>query len=385
MTSRLQALAATALLAAAIAAPTFGDTPSPSPLPPDAPSSSAGGPDMPSPSTEAPAAAPPSGATQTPGDYGSRADVRSFARDFAARNGLDALAVMATLSAAEYQPDIVRLMEPLPAGERSWRAYRSRFVNERRIRNGVRFWQRHRDVLARAARRFGVPEEIIVAITGVETEYGRNMGGFRVLDALATLAFDYPRRAEFFRSELESFLLLAHDGGLEPTAVRGSYAGAMGIAQFMPGSVRMWGVDFDGDGRVDLLDGTDDAIGSVAHFLQQHGWRPSQVPAVPARVTGDTYLALLELGVQPFVLAKELKQYGVKPVVPIAAGMPVALIELESPHSPSQFYLGTQNFYALTRYNQSSFYAMSVIQLAEAVARRRAEQGPAPKARDATP
>jgi len=204
----------------------------------------------------------------------------------------------------------------------------------------------------------------------VETEYGRNTGGYRVLDALATLAFDYPRRATFFRSELEHFLIFAREENVPATELRGSYAGAVGIPQFMPGSLRRWGVDFDGDGRRDLIASPEDAIGSVANFLHEHGWEPGRPTAVPARVTGQAYASLLELGVEPFVTAGELSRYGVAPAAPLARDTLVALIELESPRARSQFYLGLHNFYVLTRYNQSSFYAISVIELARAIAER---------------
>jgi membrane-bound lytic murein transglycosylase B len=309
-------------------------------------------------------------AAQAGGTYADRDDVRQFATEVSSRDGLDGVAVLEALSQAQYQPTVVRLMDPLPAGRRSWRVYRSRFVNEHRIRNGIAFWQEHREDLVRAARDYGVAEEIIVAIIGVETEYGRNMGGFRILDALATLAFDYPRRAEFFRAELEHFLVFARDEHLPADSLRGSYAGAIGIPQFMPGSIRKWAVDFDGDGRRDLIESAADAIGSVANFLREHGWQTEQAVAVPARVSGGRHRVLLELGVQPFVAARELDQYAVKALAPVPPDAPVALIELETPDRPSKYYLGLQNFYVVTRYNQSSFYAISVIELAKAIKQR---------------
>ena len=315
-------------------------------------------------------------AQTTPGGYAAREDVRSFARELAERDGFDEAALVETLSGAEFRPDILRIMEPLPSGRRSWKIYRSRFVNERRIRSGVSFWRDHEQALARAARDYAVPEPIIVAIIGVETEYGRNMGDYRVLDALATLAFDYPRRASFFRSELEHFLLFAREENIVAAGPRGSYAGAMGIPQFMPGSVRKWGVDFDGDGRRDLTVSAEDAIGSVANFLRAHGWESGQETAVPARVSGRHYLPLLELGVQPFVAARDLHRYGVTTLAAVDPDSPVALIELESPNAHPQYYLGLHNFYVLTRYNQSSFYAMSVIDLARAIGQREGRRLP---------
>jgi len=299
-----------------------------------------------------------------PGGYADRDDVHEFVRAVAGRDGLDEQVVLRTLGEARYQPDVIRVMEPLPPGRRSWRAYRSRFVTEQRIRNGLQFWQAHRTELARAAAEYGVPAEIIVAIIGVETEYGRSMGTFRILDALATLAFDYPRRAEYFREELEHYLIFARDEGIPAESLRGSYAGAIGIPQFMPGSIRRWAVDFDGDGRRDLIASAADAIGSVAHYLREHGWQAGESAAVRAQVHGDGYRPLLDLGVQPFLSAGELAHYGVSSLAPLAPTTPVALIELDSPDQPSRFWLGLQNFYVITRYNQSSFYAMSVIELA---------------------
>jgi membrane-bound lytic murein transglycosylase B len=307
----------------------------------------------------------PLSAAQTQGSYGDREEVHQFATDVCGRNDeLDQTAVMETLAQAQYQDAVVRAMEPVPPGLRSWRQYRSRFVNEQHIRDGLVFWEKHRAELARAARTYGVPEEIIVAIIGVESGYGRNMGEFRTLDALATLAFDYPRRAAFFRDELEQFLIFAHDERVAADSLRSSFAGAMGIPQFMPGSIRKWAVDFDGDGRRDLITSAADAIGSVGNFLSKHGWQPGQTAAVPAVVSGDRYRLLLEFGVQPTIWAGELSDFEVKALSPLRADTPVALVELESPHEASAFYLGLQNFYVVTRYNQSSFYAISVIELA---------------------
>jgi membrane-bound lytic murein transglycosylase B len=261
------------------------------------------------------------------------------------------------------------ILPPATPQQRSWERYRPRFVNERRIKNGLRFWRENPATLARARVFYGVPEEIIVAIIGVETEYGRNTGSFGVLEALATLAFDYPPRAAFFRTELEQFLLLARENGLKPLAVKGSFAGAIGIPQFMPGSQRRYGVDFDGDERIDLSASVEDAIGSVAHFLEQHGWQAGQPVATPATLPGEPAPALLAAGIRPSLPVSELQEQGI--VTSAEPQAKVALIDLVSPGKATEYWLGFENFYVITRYNRSSFYAMAVFQLAEALRQRR--------------
>lgn len=295
--------------------------------------------------------------------------VAAFARDLEQRHGFDAERLLEQFSQARPNAKVLQLIKP-PATpqQRSWERYRPRFLNDRRIDGGVRFWQENAAQLAKARALYGVPEEIIVAIIGVETEYGRNMGGFRVLEALATLAFNYPPRAEFFRTELEQFLLLTRENGLDPLAVKGSYAGAIGIPQFMPGSQRRYAVDFDGDQRVDLANSVDDAIGSVARFLEQHGWQTGQPVAVPALLSSGPDTAWLEAGLRPSLKVANLASQGVRADAPSQAT--VALIDLVSPGRETEYWLGYDNFYVITRYNRSSFYAMSVFQLAEAVRNR---------------
>ncbi|MDH4050407.1 MAG: lytic murein transglycosylase, partial [Rubrivivax sp.] len=209
--------------------------------------------------------------------YELRPEVRSFATELAARRDIDADWVLAQLAQARLQPAAQKLMMPAPPGQpKNWAAYRERFVEPRRILAGVDFWNAHADDLARAEARFGVPAEIVVGIIGVETFYGRVMGNFRTLDVLATLAFDFPAgrsdRSDYFRDELEALLVLARREHVAPSALTGSYAGAMGLPQFMPSSVNRFAIDFDGDDRVDLQASAADAIGSVARFLGEHGW-----------------------------------------------------------------------------------------------------------------
>lgn len=302
--------------------------------------------------------------------------VIEFAQDLAARHGFDAGGLLTDFARIQPNNRVLQLIKP-PATplQRSWERYRQRFLNERRIEGGLVFWRENATQLAKARAMYGVPEEIIVAIIGVETEYGRNMGGFGVLEALATLAFNYPPRAEFFRSELEQFLLLSRENKLSPLSIKGSYAGAIGIPQFMPGSQRRYAVDFDGDERIDLRNSVDDAIGSVARFLEQHGWLAEQPVAIPAQSDAPPDSALIESGLRPRLKVSELREKGIRSLAdPLAT---VALIDLPSVGAPTEYWLGFENFYVITRYNRSSFYAMAVFQLAEEIrARQCASNGP---------
>lgn len=300
-------------------------------------------------------------------------EVRAFAQDLADRHNFNAEALLKDFSRIHPNEKVIQLIKPPTSPQqRSWERYRPRFLNDRRIDGGVRFWQNHQASLARASAMYGVPEEIIVAIIGVETEYGRNTGGFSVLEALSTLAFRYPPRADFFRTELEQFLLLSRENGLNPLLVKGSFAGAIGIPQFMPGSQRRYAVDFDGDRKVDLAGSVDDAIGSVGRFLEQHGWVAGQAIATPAQLTGEPDQRWLEAGIRPTLDPTELKTQGVRSTAPTEGK--VALIDLITPGKATEYWLGHDNFYVITRYNRSSFYAMSVFQLSEEIRRRYCRQ-----------
>lgn len=299
--------------------------------------------------------------------YVGRPEVRAFIDEMVERHGFDRARLDGLFSRARYQPMIAKAMDPIPRGSRNWNEYRRGFVNQRNVDEGAQFWAQHRAALQRAEQQYGVPAEIIVAIIGIETRYGRHTGSWRVLDALATLAFDYPRRAAFFKSELEHFLLYARESKLDPVNLRGSVAGAVGIPQFMPGSYRRWAVDFDGDGRRDLLGSPVDAIGSVANFLREHGWIPGQPTAFQVSVDGEQHKLLLEAGIKPAFSVTELESYGITLKEELPEDTQVALVEMESPDAPPVYYVGLDNFYAITRYNQSSFYAISVIELGRAL------------------
>ncbi len=319
---------------------------------------------------------PPPGRTGTP--YGTREDVMRFADEVAQRQGLDAAWTRRMLGEAHQLPLVQKLMQPAPAGTRkNWAVYRSRFIDALRVNAGVRFWREQREVLAKAEREYGVPAEMIVGIIGVETIYGQQMGDFRVIDALATLSFDHPadhpraaERSAYFRGELEQLLTLAHRGGGDPRVPLGSFAGAMGLPQFMPSSAVRWAVDFDGDGRIDLRRSPADAIGSVANYFKVHGWQPGMPTHYP--VTFDSSRIDLETLLTPDILPT----FGVTRFTALGAVLegpalthtgPLALVELQNGDGASSFMAGTENFYVITRYNQSSYYAMAVIELGQAV------------------
>jgi len=300
--------------------------------------------------------------------YSEREDVRQFIGEMADKHGFSRKELRTLFSKARFQPAIIKaITPPVEPRARSWQAYRAQFLTLQRIEAGVEFRERHREALARATELYGVPEEIIIAIIGVETVYGRNTGSYRVIDALATLAFDYPPRAEYFRGELEHYLLYARGAGIDTLELKGSYAGAIGIPQFMPGSYRRYAVDMDGDGRQDLSGSFADAIGSVANFLKAHGWEPGEPVAFAAKVEGENYRKLVDAGIKPTYRYGDLAQFGVSASGEARADAPCALIELETPGEASEYRVALTNFYVLTRYNRSSMYASAVLDLAQAV------------------
>jgi membrane-bound lytic murein transglycosylase B len=262
---------------------------------------------------------------------------------------------------AQHNPAVIEAISR-PATIKPWPEYRAAFVNPKRIRLGLEFWDKYRQTLRRAEKKYGVPQEIIVAVIGVETLYGQNAGHFLVLDALTTLAFDYPRRADFFRGELENYLLLAREQEFDLLTIRGSYAGAMGIPQFMPGSYRNYAVDFNGNHKIDLLREDSDAIGSVANYLKGYGWIRNEPVAVRARVGEENCLGEIRT---PRSLA-EWVTAGVAPAEGFAPEKSARLIDF-TVEEGKEFWLAFNNFEVITRYNNSDFYAMSVFQLAEEI------------------
>lgn len=306
--------------------------------------------------------------------YADRPETQQFIEEMQQRHGFDKDALSYIFRRAEYLPSVIKYISPpKDPGVRSWQRYRSRFIEPVRIKAGVAFWDRHADAIRAASDKYGVPEEIIVGIIGVETIYGRNTGNFQAVSALATLAFDYPRRAELFRGELESLLLMAREQHRDPLDYQGSYAGALGLPQFLPSSVRNYAVDFDGDGQIDLLGSPKDAIGSVARYMQMHGWEAGGPVAVRASLDADTNLApLLANDITPAFDSATLASHGVRAMSSAEGAGKAAFVELVTPGQDSEYWLGYQNFYVITRYNRSSFYAMSVFQLGEAVKAARA-------------
>ena len=324
-----------------------------------------------------------SAAAVDPPPYPNRKEVKEFIAEMVKKHGFTRRALNRVFGKAQFQPAIIKAMEqPAETALASWQAYRAIFINPQRVEAGVQFWNRNAQPLARAASEFGVPEEIIVGIIGVETTYGRNIGTYRVIDALATLAFDYPKRSQFFRGELENYLVLSREAKINPLRVKGSYAGAIGIPQFMPGSYRRFAVDYDGDGTSDLATSPADAIGSIGNFLKAHGWVRGEPVAFSAEVNGEGWRKLAEAGITPASRAADLSGFGVKPTVALPPDTRCALIELETPGQPSDFRVTLQNFFVLTRYNRSNLYAAAVLDLSAELARTRSAP-PAPPANPA--
>ena len=303
--------------------------------------------------------------------------VRVFIDEMVAQHGFDRAYLESLFGQARFIDSAVQLVKPAPPGKpKNWQAYRERFIEPIRIGAGVRFWNENAATLARAEAAYGVPAEIIVGIIGVETIYGRDTGKFRVLDTLATLAFAYPdtpnrlSRMAFFRSELAQTLLFAREHRVEVFSLLGSFAGAVGMPQFMPGNILKFGVDFNGDGRVDLRNSAEDAIGSVANFLVQHGWKPEfrGSPVIPADVSPNrAWEPLLERGLAATLRPEELSAAGVVTATALPAERLYGLVDLQNGAEATEYWAANDNFFAITKYNRSYFYAMSVIELGKAV------------------
>lgn len=310
-------------------------------------------------------------------DLVQRDDVRAFAREVSERNGLDEAEILAVLGRAQIQESIIAAMDR-PAESKAWYQYRPIFLNEKRIADGAAFMREHAAKLAELEQKYGVPPEVLVAIVGVETGYGRNVGKYDVLDALVTLTFEYPRRAAYFRKELEQFLLLAREEHVPVDTVKGSYAGAMGMPQFMPTSYRAWAVDGDGNGKRDLWGSTDDVLASVANYFVQHGWQRGSSVIVPVKLpetlleTPGKLEPMLNRGrdLAAKTTLGELRALGVE--IPITQGrddLPLMLIPLQE-EGGQRYMVGLPNFFVITRYNHSAHYALAVWELAQAIRQR---------------
>jgi membrane-bound lytic murein transglycosylase B len=304
----------------------------------------------------------------------ARPEVQAFIAEMEREHRFDRQEAVWILRDAVPQARIVEIMDRPAESALAWWEYRARFLTDERINGGVAIWNEHRATLEKIAAETGVPAQYLVAITGVETFYGRITGSFRVLDVLTTLAFDFPTgrsdRSPYFRDELEQFLLLARREGVDPPSVDGSFAGAIGLPQFMPGSINRYALDFDGDGRVDLGGSAADAIGSIAQFLSQHGWQRGMPPVFDVVPPEDRIerARLLVPDISPSFSAAQLVAAGATlPAAARAHPRPLALVMVENGDAPASYVVGTENFYALTRYNRSSYYALAVIELGAAV------------------
>ena len=320
--------------------------------------------------TAAPGTGAAGGGTGPAGAMGARPEVQAFIDEVASRNGFDRAGLASLFGRVQRVDRVLELMTApsLPGARRIWSEYRGRFVDSRRINDGSAFWERHSAAVRLASTRSGVPESIIVAIIGVETVYGRQTGDFRVIETLATLGFDYAPRASYFRGELEQFLLYTQENRIDPMQPRGSYAGAMGLPQFMPTSLRRWAVDLDADGRIDLMNSAADALGSVGNFLKEHGWVEGKATHYGAIVRDPASIGdLVAAGPKPSFTVEQLYGRGVHATEEVPVTEQLVLADLPEGDNPTRYVLGTENFYAITRYNRSYFYAMAVIELANAL------------------
>lgn len=292
--------------------------------------------------------------------------VAPFIAEMKAEHGFTAEHIEALLAQAERRQPILDAISRPAERVRPWHEYRKIFMTEQRLQRGLAFWDEHAEALARAEREYGVEPEIIVSIIGVETFYGGNKGSHRVIDALTTLGFDYPPRADFFRRQLKAFLVLTREQQMDPLTLTGSYAGAMGYPQFIPSSYQAFAVDFDGDGKVDIWNNPVDAIGSVANYFAEHKWRHGADVAIPARVSGSRFREglTIEQGLDARRTVGELQTLGWKPASRLENDLEVMTYEFDV-DGRMDYWIGLHNLYVITRYNRSVMYAMVVHQLAD--------------------
>lgn len=298
-------------------------------------------------------------------NYATRDDVLAFVDEMSEAEGFSRQALLQVFAEARYKQNVIDAISRPAEKVLSWKEYQDIFLTDRRIVQGRAFMEENAAALARAETEFGVPPAIVAAIIGVETMYGRRRGNFRVIDALSTLAFDYPPRGRFFRNELKEFLLLTREEKTSPVEPLGSYAGAMGYGQFIPSSYRHYAVDFDGDGLRDIWENRADAIGSVANYLARHGWRrgePVMMPVDPPAETED--VSVFSSALEPSMSLRELESAGIVEGIDAPGDAEVAPLRFEGKDG-SEFWLGFRNFYVITRYNHSKLYAMAVFQLSD--------------------
>ena len=310
-------------------------------------------------------------AQDSPQTYDENPQVDTFISEMVTEHGFQKTDLESLFAQAVRKQNILDAISRPAEKTLTWAGYRKIFLTESRIKGGVEFWQENEAILNRAASDFGVPAEIIVAIIGVETRYGGNKGSFRVIDALSTLAFDYPRRSKFFRKELKEFLLLAREQKQNPIDLIGSYAGAMGYGQFIPSSYRAYAVDYDKDEFADIWNNTEDAIGSVANYFKRHGWKSGEQVAVRSRVEKTYDETIINDSLKPKRDLAALKAKGFLPTKTLKEDQPASAIRLEGQYG-TEYWIGLQNFYVITRYNHSRLYAMAVWQLSQEIANAKA-------------
>lgn len=309
-----------------------------------------------------------------PIDFNHSKEVNNFIDYMITRHGFTRDQLELIFSQIQFNAKSVQLIKPAPPSKpKNWGAYQARFIEPVRIKAGVDFWNKYADVLNHAEKKHGVPAQIIVGIIGIETTFGQNVGKFRVIDVLSTLGFTYPdtpnkeKRMAYFRNELEQSLLFARESGIDPFSLIGSYAGAIGWTQFMPSSIRQFGVDFNSDGKIDLRNSPEDAIGSVAYYLSQHGWETGSPLAFPVTIINGHPETMLAKELNATHTLQQLESVALLTQKNIPTQPLYGLIDLQNGENPTEYWLATQNFFAITKYNRSYFYAMSVIELGKAI------------------
>jgi membrane-bound lytic murein transglycosylase B len=293
-------------------------------------------------------------------NFVERPDVQAFIKKMVVKHGFQQAQLQAIFSAVKIRPRVMQSIRA-PLEQQPWYTYQTVFITESRIRQGVEFWNRNKEALAKAEKLYGVPASIIVATIGVETKYGKNKGEYPVIDALTNISFSGSPRAAFFQSELEEFLLLCREQRLDPLAIKGSYAGAIGQPQFMPSSYRHYAVNFSGNGKIDLSDNVEDIIGSIANYYKRHGWYSDQPVIIPAQIEKDKYQYLLNQNLAT-ITKTDFNRFGILPYSQVPSDQKIKVIELQGYHG-NEYWLSLHNFDVIKRYNPSNLYAMAVYQL----------------------
>ncbi len=304
--------------------------------------------------------------TDAPVEYDRQVRVDDFINEMVKEHDFNPEQLKSLFAQSEKKQSILDAISRPAERRLQWKGYRKIFLTQKRISKGVKFMRQHRAILERAEMKYGVPKEVIVAIIGVETFYGRITGSYRVVDALSTLGFDYPPRAEFFRKQLREYLILAREEGVDPLSLKGSYAGAMGMPQFIPSSFRAYAVDFDGDNKRNIWSNPSDVIGSVANYFKVHGWQKGQDVVLKAKVEGEDYQKIVNQGLKPSHSVAELSKLGFKSQQKSSYTGMASAMQLEGIRG-TEHWLGLKNFYVITRYNHSKLYAMAVHQLSQAI------------------